>query len=74
MSDYGYKRRLGPRRWYNRSTPERRPSSGNVRFLDVEVCSTSDSRRRWTRSAKTGFDPKRPFDVASSDDGFRLVR
>ncbi len=30
---------------------------GNVRFLDLEVRSTSDSRRRWARSAKTGFDP-----------------
>ncbi len=44
MSGCGYKRRFGPRRWYDRSTPESRPSSGNVRFLGVEVRSTSDSR------------------------------
>ena len=54
----GYKRRFGPRRWYDRSTPESRPSSGNVRFLGLEVRSTSDSRRRWARSARTGNDPK----------------
>ena len=29
-----------------------------VRFLGLEVRSTSDSRRRWARSAKTGFDPR----------------
>ena len=39
-----------------RSTPETRPSSGNIRFLGVEARSTSDSRRRWVRPAKTGFD------------------
>ncbi len=32
MSPRGYKRRFGPRRWYDRSTPESRPSSGNVRL------------------------------------------
>ncbi len=37
MSGYGYKRWFGPRRWYDRFTPESRPSSGNVRFLGVEV-------------------------------------
>ena len=59
MSAYGYKRRFGPRRWYDRSTPESGPSSGNVRFLGVEVRSTSDSRRRWAWSARTGYDPLR---------------
>ena len=49
MSANGYKRRFGPRRWYDRSTPESRPSSGNVRFLGVEVRSTSDSRRTAAR-------------------------
>ncbi len=50
-------------------TPESRPSSGNVRilqphsiFLGLEVRSTSDSRRRWARSAKTGCDPERTSD------------
>ena len=43
---------------HHRSNPESRPSSGNVRFLGVEVRSTSDSRRRWARSARTGYDPK----------------
>ena len=37
MSPLGTQRRFGPRRWYDRSTPESRPSSGNVRFLGVEV-------------------------------------
>jgi hypothetical protein len=59
ISPYGYERRFGPRRWYDRSTPESRPSSGNVRFLGLEVRSTSDNRSRWARSAKTEFDPRR---------------
>ncbi len=37
MSAFGYKRRFRPRRRSDRSTPESRPSSGNVRFLGVEV-------------------------------------
>ncbi len=61
MSAYGYKRRFGPRRWYDRSTPESRPSSGNVRFLGLGVRSTPDSRRRWVRSARTGYDPEPTF-------------
>ncbi len=40
--------------------PESRPWSGDVRFLGLEVRSTSDSRRHWARSTKTGCDPKRP--------------
>jgi hypothetical protein len=61
MSEIGYKAKSGPRRWYDRSTPESRPSSGKFRFLGVEVRSTPDSRRRWAGSAKTGFDPKQTF-------------
>jgi hypothetical protein len=61
MSAYGYKRRFGPRRWHDRSTSESRPSNGNIRFLGVEVRSTSDSRRRWARSARTVSDPERTF-------------
>ncbi len=61
FADIGYKRRFRPRRRSDRSTPESRPSSGNVRFLGLEVRSTSDSRRRWARSAKTGCDPERTF-------------
>ncbi len=56
-STHGYKRLFGPCRRSDRSTAESRPSSGNVRFLGVEVRSTSDSRRRWARSARTGYDP-----------------
>ena len=38
---------------------QRIAGSGYVRFPDLEVRSTSDSRRRWARSAKTGgFDPE----------------
>ncbi len=55
----GYQPKSGPGRRYDRSTPESRPSSGSVRFLGVEVRSTSDSRRRRARSARTGFDPNR---------------
>ncbi len=63
----GYKRRFGSHRRYRygRSTPGSRPSSANVRFLGVEVRSTSDSRRRWARPARTAFDPQRKFDVPS---------
>ncbi len=39
--------------------PREPTSGGSVRFLDLEVRSTSDGRRRWARSAKTGFDPSR---------------
>ncbi len=60
MSPLGYERRFRPVSEHDRSTPESRPSSGNVRFLGVEARSTSDSRRRWARPAKTGNDPKRP--------------
>ena len=70
MSGVGYKRRFRPRRRSDRSTPESRPSSGNVRFLGVEVRSTSDSRRRWARSAKTGYDPY----PTSRTKRFALVR
>ncbi len=58
MSTCGYERRFRPVSEHDRSTPESRPSSCKVRFLGVEVRSTSDSRRRWARSAKTGYDPK----------------
>ncbi len=34
---------------------------GYFRFLGLEVRSTSDSRRRWARSAKTGADPLQTF-------------
>ncbi len=44
LSGIGYKRRFGPRRRYDRSTPETRPSSGCACFLGLEVRSTSDSR------------------------------
>ncbi len=60
-STHGYKRRFRPVSKHDRSTPESRPSSGNVRFLGVEIRSTSDSRRRWARSARTGYDPKATF-------------
>ncbi len=43
MSAPGYERRFRPVSEHDRSTPESRPSSGNVRFLGVEVRSTSDS-------------------------------
>ena len=62
----GYKRRFGPRRWYARTTPEGRPSSGNVRFLGLEARSTSDRRRRWARFARTGYDPKRSWGLATA--------
>ncbi len=62
-SGSGYERRFRPVSELDRSTPESRPSSGNVRILGVEVRFTSDSRRRWARSAKTGFDPKRSSSV-----------
>ena len=44
-----------------RSTPDWGPWIGSVRFPGLEVRSTSDSRRRWARSAKTGFDPEQTF-------------
>ena len=40
--------------------PQQATFKPHVRFLGVEVRSTSDSRRDWARSAKTGHDPKRP--------------
>ena len=39
--------------------PDWGPQRGPVRFLGLEVRPTSDSRRRWVRSVKTGVDPGR---------------
>ena len=44
-----------------RSTPDQGPEIGYVRFLGLEVRSTSDSRRRWAWSAETGCDPKATY-------------
>ncbi len=39
--------------------PRLRSLVGYLRFLGLEARSTSDSRCRWARSAKTGPDPIR---------------
>ena len=73
MSAPGYERRFRPVSEHDRSTPESRPSCGNVRFLGLEVRSTSDSRRRWARSAKTGFDPQRKFALLEEAEHWSLT-
>ena len=47
-STSGYKRRFGPRRWYDRSTPGSRPSSGTSAFLAWRSAlpRTADAARR----------------------------
>lgn len=60
MSPFGYKRRFGPRRWYDRSTPESRPSSGNIRFAPNFVCFTPRNRSTGSMLRESGFDPKQP--------------
>ncbi len=60
MTAPGYEAKFQPCLRYVWSTPENRPSGSNVRFLGLEVRSTSGSRRHWAKSAKTGCDPKRP--------------
>ncbi len=73
MSPCGYKRRFRPRRRSDRSTPESRPSSGDVRFLGLEVRSTSDSRRRWARSARTGYDPNQTLALPKEVEHWSLT-
>ncbi len=60
-STHGYKRRFRPRRWYDRSTPESRPSSGNVRFRCDYVRFTPNSGRKWLWRWMSGYDPKETF-------------
>ncbi len=49
ISAVGYERRFGPRHRYDRSTPESRPSSGNVRISTRSFRFTSKCRRYISR-------------------------
>ena len=58
MSGYGYKRRFGPCRRSDRSTPESRPSSGNVCFAPDFVCFTPRCGRPGRCPRRTACDPR----------------
>ncbi len=61
MSASGYKRLFGPCRRSDRSTPESRPSSGNVCFAPDFVCFTPRCGPPGRCPRSSGFDPLRTF-------------
>ena len=72
MSGYGYKRLFGPCRRSDRSTPESRPSSGNVRFAPDFVCFTPRCGPPGRCPRLSGFDPERTFSrICGSAGGYR---
>ncbi len=56
---FGYKRLFGPCRRSDRSTPESRPSSGDVCFAPDFVCFTPRCGPPGRCPRSSGFDPKR---------------
>ena len=60
----GYKRLFGPCRRSDRSTPESRPSSGNVCFAPDFVCFTPRCGPPGRCPRSSGFDPKRTLTLS----------